>query len=60
MILECERSAHDLYLRYLDHLTDPALVEVLRGVVHEEAGHAHIVQQAIAFLIKPELVDVSR
>jgi len=60
VILECERSAHDLYLRYLDRLTDSALVEVLRGLAHEEEGHARIVQQAILSLGKPEPVGVTR
>lgn len=45
VVLECERSARDLYLRYLDRLKDPQLVELLRKLAKEEEDHAWFVQQ---------------
>lgn len=50
VMLECERSARDIYLRYLDRVNDPRLIEILRGLAAEEEEHARIVEQAILML----------
>lgn len=48
VILECERSARDLYLRYLDRVQDPRIVELLRGLAQEEESHAEHVLNAFS------------
>jgi rubrerythrin len=48
VMLECERSARDLYLRYLDRVKDPRLVELLRRLAHEEEEHATLLKRTLS------------
>ena len=45
---DCERMAHDFYVRHAGELSDPKLAELFRGLAQEEAGHLRAVEQAIA------------
>lgn len=47
VMLECERSARNLFLRYLDRVKDPQIVELLRALALEEEDHARIIERAL-------------
>lgn len=46
-LLDCERIARDFYVRQLDQLSDPVLVEIFQGMASEEARHMEVVRQAM-------------
>lgn len=46
-LLDCERIARDFYLRQLDQVSDPVLVDIFQGMAAEETGHMEAVRQAM-------------
>lgn len=47
-VLDLERAARAFYLRHIDRLHDPQVVQLFRNLAHEEEAHAAITTQILA------------